>query len=565
MQFLSSLLHFLGNRTSRRNILLLARFLIILTALITVDSVIFHFIMAWEGHDYSWVTGFYWTLTVMSTLGFGDITFHTDLGRLFSICVLLTGIGFLLVLLPFTFIEFFYAPWVAAQSAARAPRVLPPGIKDHVVITHLDGVTDSLIHKLTQFEIPYVLLVPDLTEALRLYDEGYLVVVGDIDLPDTYQAVRVHEAAMVVTTASDPVNTNVAFTVREMCEKVPIISTADVVDSVDILELAGSSKVLRLGEMMGLSLARRAYGGRSMTHVIGSFGEILIAEGTPVRTSLVGQTLQESRLRQETGISVIGVWERGRFGLARPDTLMGPNTVLVMAGSREHLDKFEERFSSGGVEPAPIVIVGSGRVGRATANALEERDIDYRIVEKDPGQITEPGRTVSGDAANLKVLEKAGLREAPTVILTTSDDDINIYIANYCRRLRPDIRIVSRANLERNVATLHRAGADLVMCYPTMGADSVFNLLKRSDMLLVGEGLIFFRLQVPPLLAGQQLSETAFRKETGCSIVAIRSDTVIRINPAPSEVLDAGSEIILVGSLEGERSFLDMYGAEDTA
>jgi len=28
----------------------------------------------------------------MSTLGFGDITFHSDLGRLFSIVVLLSGI-----------------------------------------------------------------------------------------------------------------------------------------------------------------------------------------------------------------------------------------------------------------------------------------------------------------------------------------------------------------------------------------------------------------------------------------------------------------------------------------
>ena len=58
----------------------------------------------------------------MSTLGFGDITFHTDLGRIFSIVVLISGMIFLLILLPFTFIEFFYAPWMNAQAATRAPR-----------------------------------------------------------------------------------------------------------------------------------------------------------------------------------------------------------------------------------------------------------------------------------------------------------------------------------------------------------------------------------------------------------------------------------------------------------
>jgi class 3 adenylate cyclase len=37
-----------------------------------------------------------------------------------SILVLLSGTVFLLVLLPFTFIEFFYEPWISAQ--AEAPR-----------------------------------------------------------------------------------------------------------------------------------------------------------------------------------------------------------------------------------------------------------------------------------------------------------------------------------------------------------------------------------------------------------------------------------------------------------
>ena len=58
-----------------------------------------------EEQEHSWLTGFYWTLTVMTTLGFGDITFHSDIGRLFSVLVLLTGVILLLIVLPFTFIR----------------------------------------------------------------------------------------------------------------------------------------------------------------------------------------------------------------------------------------------------------------------------------------------------------------------------------------------------------------------------------------------------------------------------------------------------------------------------
>ena len=88
--FISQFIYFLQNRASRRNVKALLRFLLVLACMVTVYSVLFHFLMAHENQKYSWVTGFYWTLTVMSTLGFGDITFESDLGRAFSIVVLLS-------------------------------------------------------------------------------------------------------------------------------------------------------------------------------------------------------------------------------------------------------------------------------------------------------------------------------------------------------------------------------------------------------------------------------------------------------------------------------------------
>ena len=94
------------DRSWQRNVRVLVRFSAILLLLILVYTILFHYIMMLEGQRHSWLTGFYWTLTVMSTLGFGDITFHSDLGRVFSIVVLLTGIVMLLILLPFTIISF---------------------------------------------------------------------------------------------------------------------------------------------------------------------------------------------------------------------------------------------------------------------------------------------------------------------------------------------------------------------------------------------------------------------------------------------------------------------------
>ncbi|NLX22296.1 MAG: potassium channel protein [Phycisphaerae bacterium] len=557
----AQLVYFLRNRASQRNIGLMLRFLAAVTAVTILYSILFHILMAREGQEMSWLTGVYWTLTVMSTLGFGDITFHSDLGRAFSIVVLLSGVVFLMILLPFTFINFFYAPWMEAQAEARAPRSLPAKTQGHVLLTYHDAVTTALIGRLTRYGYDYALLVPELNEALRLHDLGYRVVLGDLDNPETYERARVHQAAMVVTTASDEVNTNVAITVREIDAAVPIIATANHHDSVDILELAGCTHVFELAELLGHWLARRAHNGRTVTHVIGRLNELLIAEATVAGTTLVGRTLAECGLREEVGLTVVGLWEHGQFQTPRADTTISPSSVLVLAGSRAQLDCLDKKSGVQGGSQIPVVIIGGGRVGQAAGRSLAQRGIDYRIVERNPEQIEDAERYILGNAANLHVLARAELNRAPAVIITTHDDDTNIYVAIYCRRLRPDIKIISRATLERNVQTLHRAGSDFIMSYASLGANSIFNLLRRRDTVMVAEGLNVFKVQLPVSLAGRSLRESAIRKHSGCSVIAVEHDGQIQINPDPGAPLPADARLILIGSVEEENAFLREYAS----
>ena len=548
------------SRRGRRNIRVLASFFFVLAVMITVYSITFHILMLREGQEFSWITGFYWTLTVMSTLGFGDITFHTDLGRLFSIVVLLSGMIYMLILLPFTFIEFFYEPWMKAQGEARAPRQLPAETRGHVLLTNHDSVTSALIRRLEQYKYPYVMLVPNVDDALNLHDMGLNVMVGDLDDPETWTNARVNTAALVASTASDVTNTNVAFTVRGLAKDIPIITSAVDVASVDILTLAGSSYVLRLDEMIGQSFARRTLGGDAKSHLIGKFDELLIAEATAHRTPLVGKTLRESQLRQNLGVTVVGVWERGRFEPARAETEINDNMVLVLAGSKEHMFRYDEFFTIYNVSVEPVVILGGGRVGQATAHALVRRNVDYRIVEPLAELIRDPAKYVVGSAADLKVLEQAGIRETHTVIITPHDDDLNVYLTIYCRQLRPDVQILSRATHERNVATMHRAGADSVLSYASLGTGAVMNMLRRSTLLMVAEGLYLFRVRVPDKLAGQTIAETSIRQGTGCSVVAIRTERGMEVVPNPTETLSPDADIVLIGTAEAEEHFLKLYG-----
>ena len=551
-----------GQTQQRPRLGTLLRFFGFLMTMIVVYASIFHFLMAREGQDFSWITSFYWVLTVMSTLGFGDITFQTDLGRLFSILVLASGMLFLLVLLPFIFIEFFYQPWMEAQKASRTPRAVPDKMSGHVLMTHFDPLSAALVEKLQRYGYPYALLTDDNEQALALLDRGYFVVYGDLDLPDTYRAARADHAALIAATGSDTQNTNVAFTAREIAPDVRVVATAEDTASIDILELAGCDRVLYLADQLGTALARRISGGDAKTHVIGDFDGLLIAEANVARSEVVGQTLEQSGLREQSGVTVVGIWERGQFSPALPATIIDDHSVLLLAGTREQLERYDTIFGRMCEEEQLVLILGGGRVGRAAARNLAQRGIDYRIVEKDPTRPDQDDKWVIGNAADLMVLEKARIVDATSALVTTHMDDTNIYLTLYLSKLRPDIQILSRAGRERNVKTLHRAGADIVLSYATMGANMLFNNLEKGDTVLVAEGLILFRVAVSPALAGRTLANSSIRQRTGATVVALETGPETDgerervLNPPAETPMQDGDRLILIGAPEAEDRFL---------
>ncbi len=557
--FTSQISYFIANKNTKTNISRLLKFVGVLLILITVYGVLFHIIMEMEGQKHSWMTGFYWTLVTMSTLGFGDITFTSDLGRFFSMMVLGSGILVLLIMLPFTFIEFFYAPWMEAQSRARAPRELPPTTKNHIVITSFDPITKSLIEKLKQYHINYVLLVQDLAKALELYDDGYVVMLGDADHPATYQKLQIHQASMVVANGSDMFNTNVAHTVREFNDNIKIVATANSHDSIDILKLAGCDHVLHMGNLLGRALSRRTLGQDAKVHTIGRLGDIIIAEATAHDTPLVGKTLRETQLREKMGINIVGIWERGNFLGSHPDTKISSHSVLMMAGSVEQLRKYDELVGIYGISDEPVIIIGGGRVGRAAAYHLKRRNIKFKIIDKNPNRIRNPHNFVLGDANDLNTLKKAGIETAHSVIISTNQDDINIYLTIYCRHLRPDIHIVARSTLERNVNSLHRAGADFVLSYATMGANAVFNIYEDNDIIMIAEGLNVFSLKTPKKIAGKTIIEADIRKNTGCNVIAYTHNGEQTINPDPTIPIPENSDLILIGETEAEEQFIQIF------
>ncbi|MGB3542284.1 NAD-binding protein, partial [Rubrivirga sp.] len=399
--------------------------------------------------------------------------------------------------------------------------------------------------------------------ATERYLDGVSVVVGEVDRRATYEALALDRARLILANREDTVNTSIILTARDVAPNVPIVAVASADEAVDVLELSGATRVLPLKRWLGEQLANRVNALHAECHPVGRYEDLLIAELPAHRTPLAGRTVRETGLRQETGVSVIGVWERGHLLPARADTLLTDASVLLVIGTEAQLRTIDRQMLAYGENPNPVIVVGGGRVGTSAVRALHERGVPVHLIELRehliPRNAPHTARTFVGDAADYGVLTEAGVLEAPSVVLTTHDDAMNIYLATYCRKLNPDLRIVSRITHDRNIEAIHRAGADFVLSYATLGAQAVVSAMKGKDLLVLGEEVDLYTVPPPSSLYGKTLVETGIGARTGLTVIGVERDGEVITDLTAETVLRPGSALVMLGDADQRADFASAF------
>jgi uncharacterized protein with PhoU and TrkA domain len=118
---------------------------------------------------------------------------------------------------------------------------------------------------------------------------------------------------------------------------------------------------------------------------------------------------------------------------------------------------------------------------------------------------------------------------------------------------------VSRITHERNVEAIHRAGADFVLSYTTLGIEAIMSLLRGHEPVLVGEGVELFTIPVPPKLANRALRDSAIGSDTGLSVVALRVGEQMVTQLTAETVLPGGAQLLMLGNREQRKTFADAF------
>ena len=210
-----------------------------------------------------------------------------------------------------------------------------------------------------------------------------------------------------------------------------------------------------------------------------------------------------------------------------------------------------------------VIVCGYGRVGRSALNMLRESSDSVVVIDQDEALVSEVREqgiaAVWGDATRDDTLREAGIERAGGLIASAGNDADNLFIVLSARTLNPKLHIVARTVNPENEAKMQRAGADRVVSPYQIGGRQMANILSRPnvteflDFVTLDSGLELWleELRIGPdsPLAGQTVVEANLRRKTGATLVALlRSSSGATLTPDESTRLEAGDELIVLGT-----------------
>jgi CPA2 family monovalent cation:H+ antiporter-2 len=250
-----------------------------------------------------------------------------------------------------------------------------------------------------------------------------------------------------------------------------------------------------------------------------------------------------------------------------------------------------------------VIVVGFGAGGHLLARVLREARIPYVIVELNSETVKRGRRegepVFYGDATRRGVLEFAGIDRARLVVFAISDPDGLRRAVRAARDLNPAVEIVVRTRRVTEIEELQTLGANQVVAEEFETAIEIFklvlhryhvprNVVWAQIRVLRGEGYQMlrspgrgegvseavldaleagttdvFRLDRGSPVAGRSLRDLDLRRRTGATVLAVVREDEPHPNPAADTVLEAGDDLVLVGShAEIDRAFVLLGGRE---
>ncbi len=130
-----------------------------------------------------------------------------------------------------------------------------------------------------------------------------------------------------------------------------------------------------------------------------------------------------------------------------------------------------------------IIVVGCGRLGSILASQLSRLGNNVVVVDRDEGafknlSVEFSGFQVTGDAAELAVLRRAGIEKADCLLATTRHDNVNLMVAQVAKAVFGVSKVIARVFDPTRKVVFEQFGIETI-CPTLLSADTLLAALRQ--------------------------------------------------------------------------------------
>ena len=319
----------------------LRRGLIILGSIIAGGTVGYMLIEGW-----SFVDAIYMTLITITTVGFGEVHPLTHAGRIFSIFLIVGGVGGALFVLS-SFVEYLVEGKLGTTIGRRQMKGKIAKLKEHFILCGYGRVGEEIARTFSEEGIPFVIIDSRPGNTALAEEHGCLYLLGDATSDKLLVEAGIERArGLVAAVGSDIDNTYITLSARGLRPDLFIEARANSKEAETKLKKAGANRVVSpnsIGARRMAMLALRPAVVDFIDTVTHRRGRELQMENIAVGSDSPLVNLTVEAIRHRTKAAILAISKKGGKLLANPpsERVIETGDRLIVIGTKEQLTALE--------------------------------------------------------------------------------------------------------------------------------------------------------------------------------------------------------------------------------
>ena len=296
---------------------------------------------------WSFIDALYMTIITITTVGYNEVHPLSDSGRIFSIFLIVGGVGGALYSLT-AIVAYIIEGGFGTTIGRRQMKNRIAKLKDHFILCGYGQVGQEIAHVFTEERVAFVVIDKDKESIANAEKDGRLYLLADATTDDVLKEAGIEWArGLVVAVGSDADSTYITLSARGLRPNLFIEARASSSEAEAKLKKAGADRIISphsIGARRMAMLALRPAVVDFIDTVIYRRGRELQLENIAINhdSSLVGLDIEKAR--QRTQVTVLAISRQGDQLLANPsgeETIEAGDQLIVM-GTRQQLASLEE-------------------------------------------------------------------------------------------------------------------------------------------------------------------------------------------------------------------------------